>query len=92
MGNDDGRALIHDLVETFLNLCLGEGIDAGRGFVEDEDGRVLEYDPGYVAPAKEALNMMGLASSKVRRPLPELTKTQRNDLREALLELKLIAK
>jgi 4-hydroxy-tetrahydrodipicolinate synthase len=52
--------------------------------------RFLEYDPGYVAPAKEALYMMGLASNKVRHPLPELTEAQRTELRAALMELQLI--
>ncbi|MFQ5610554.1 MAG: 4-hydroxy-tetrahydrodipicolinate synthase [Anaerolineae bacterium] len=52
--------------------------------------RFLEYDPGYVAPAKEALHMMGLACGKVRRPLPELTETEKNDIREVLRELHLV--
>jgi len=52
--------------------------------------RFLEYDPGYVAPAKEALNMMGLPGGRVRRPMPELTDDERNDVLEALKELHLV--
>ncbi len=46
--------------------------------------RYLEYDPGYVAPAKEALNMMGLPGGSLRAPLPELTREERAGIREAL--------
>lgn len=52
--------------------------------------RFLEYDPGYVAPAKEALNMMGLPGGRVRRPLPELTQVERDGVRKALQELQLV--
>jgi len=46
--------------------------------------RYLEYDPGYVSPAKEALRMLGLPAGPVRRPMPELTQAQRDGLRSAL--------
>ncbi len=46
--------------------------------------RFLEYDPGYVSPAKEALRMIGLPAGPVRRPMPELTKEQKEGLRQAL--------
>lgn len=52
--------------------------------------RFLEYDPGYVAPAKEALHMMGLSGNKVRRPLPDLTETEKNDMWAALQALHLV--
>ncbi len=52
--------------------------------------RFLEYDPGYVAPAKEALTMMGFPAGPVRRPLPDLTEEERRGVREALVELGLI--
>ncbi len=52
--------------------------------------RFLEYDPGYVAPCKEALKMMGLPGGPVRRPLPSLTSAQRDDLKDALKELGLL--
>ncbi|MHB0871538.1 MAG: 4-hydroxy-tetrahydrodipicolinate synthase [Chloroflexota bacterium] len=52
--------------------------------------RFLEYDPGYVTPAKDALTMMGYPAGPVRQPQPELTPEQRRGLREALVELGLI--
>lgn len=52
--------------------------------------RFLEYDPGYVTPAKEALNMMGLPAGRVRRPVPELTEVERGGVREALRQLNLL--
>lgn len=52
--------------------------------------RFLEYDPGYVAPCKEALKMMGLPGGPVRSPLPSLTPAQRKDLKDALKKLGLI--
>ena len=33
--------------------------------------RFLEYDPGYVSPTKEALELMGIGCGPVRRPLPD---------------------
>ena len=52
--------------------------------------RFLEYDPGYVSPAKEALNMLGLPAGVVRRPTPNLTGQQKKDLRKALKEIGLL--
>jgi 4-hydroxy-tetrahydrodipicolinate synthase len=49
--------------------------------------RFLEYDPGYVSPAKEALNMMGIGCGPVRRPLPDFPASERDALREALAGL-----
>ncbi|MBW1696325.1 MAG: dihydrodipicolinate synthase family protein [Deltaproteobacteria bacterium] len=46
--------------------------------------RFLEYDPGYVSPAKEALRMLGLPAGPVRRPMPELTEKQKEGLKQAL--------
>ncbi len=46
--------------------------------------RFLEYDPGYVAPAKEALAIRGMPVGEPRAPLPGLTDSQRADLRRAL--------
>ena len=54
--------------------------------------RFLEYDPGYVSPAKEALNMLGLPAGIVRRPMPELTLDQKEQLRQALREIGLLLK
>jgi len=52
--------------------------------------RLLEYDPGYVSPCKEALRMMGLPGGPVRKPLPDLTPDQREELKAALEELNLL--
>jgi 4-hydroxy-tetrahydrodipicolinate synthase len=55
-----------------------------------ELNRFLEYDPGYVSPAKEALKLMGLPGGRVRRPMPELTEDERSGLSGALRSLELI--
>jgi 4-hydroxy-tetrahydrodipicolinate synthase len=49
--------------------------------------RFLEYDPGYVSPAKEALRMLGLPAGPVRRPMPELTVEQKDQLGHALRKI-----
>jgi 4-hydroxy-tetrahydrodipicolinate synthase len=46
--------------------------------------RYLEYDPGYVAPAKEALNLLGLPGGCIRRPLPPLTAAEKAGVKAAL--------
>ena len=52
--------------------------------------RFFEYDPGYVAPCKEALTMLGLPAGHVRSPLPRLTEQEKVQLKGALMELKLL--
>ena len=49
--------------------------------------RFLEYDPGYVSPTKEALELMGIGCGPVRRPLPDFPDEERGALREALAAL-----
>lgn len=49
--------------------------------------RFLEYDPGYVSPTKEALEMMGISCGPVRRPLPDFPDEERDALRDALAAL-----
>ena len=49
--------------------------------------RFLEYDPGYVSPTKEALQMLGLDCGPVRRPLPDFPAAERPALQEALAAL-----
>jgi len=51
---------------------------------------LLEYDPGYVSPCKEALSMLGLPGGPVREPLPELNPMERDALESALRELDLL--
>lgn len=55
-----------------------------------EVNRFLEYDPGYVSPAKEALNMLGLPAGIVRRPMPNLTQEQKESLNQALQSIGLL--
>ncbi len=49
--------------------------------------RYFEYDPGYVAPCKEALEQIGISAGRVRRPLPDVTGEERAGIRHALREL-----
>jgi 4-hydroxy-tetrahydrodipicolinate synthase len=49
--------------------------------------RFLEYDPGYVSPTKEALQMLGLDCGPVRRPLPDFPEGERAALKDALAKL-----
>jgi 4-hydroxy-tetrahydrodipicolinate synthase len=49
--------------------------------------RFLEYDPGYVAPAKEALRMLKIDVGDPRAPLPTLTPDERVRLAAALSQL-----
>ena len=53
--------------------------------------RFFEYDPGYVAPCKEALTMLGMPVGKPREPLPLLTDDERRRLKDALGTLGLLA-
>jgi len=53
--------------------------------------RFLEYDPGYVAPAKEALRMLGFEVGDPRPPLPLLTDSERAGLKDALANLGALA-
>jgi dihydrodipicolinate synthase/N-acetylneuraminate lyase len=49
--------------------------------------RFLEYDPGYVAPCKAALEIIGVAAGVPTRPLPRLTPAELEALRAALGDL-----
>jgi len=54
--------------------------------------RFFEYDPGYVAPCKEALMAMGLPGGHSRKPLPPLTDEEKRQIRAALKTLGLLKK
>ena len=41
MSDDNGGAVLQHQVKPLLNLRLGKGINAGRCFIENNDGRVL---------------------------------------------------
>jgi len=49
--------------------------------------RFFEYDPGYVAPCKEALAMLGIEAGRARKPLLDLTSKERAGIAGALREL-----
>jgi 4-hydroxy-tetrahydrodipicolinate synthase len=51
---------------------------------------MLEYDPGYVSPCKEALSLMGLPGGPVRDPLPPLSASERRLLKSTLRRLNLL--
>lgn len=53
--------------------------------------RFLEYDPGYVSPAKTALNLMGIQVGHPRRPMLRLTTAEEVNLQIALAELGLVS-
>ena len=46
MGYDEACASLHELIEGFLTLQLGTGIDAGGCLVENQHGRQAEHDAG----------------------------------------------
>ena len=52
--------------------------------------RFFEYDPGYVAPCKEALRILGLPGGHVRAPLPSLTKEEKVQIKGAMVKLGLV--
>ena len=52
--------------------------------------KYLEYDPGYVAPAKEALNLLGLSAGYTRAPLPELSNDEKVGIEKALKKIGVI--
>ena len=52
--------------------------------------KFFEYDPGYVAPCKEALSMLGLPIGKARAPLPCLSAEERREMQAALFAMGLL--
>ena len=46
VGDDDHSAALLDGVERVLDLLGGDGVEAGGGLVEEDDGRVFEEEPG----------------------------------------------
>jgi dihydrodipicolinate synthase/N-acetylneuraminate lyase len=86
--------------QFYPSLCAGaKGIFSTAACVHEEAfslhmkiqelNRLLEYDPGYVAPCKEALSMLGLPGGPVREPMPQLSSTEREALKQALGNLDL---
>lgn len=81
------------LMKEIYDLFLQGRFDEARDYHVKLQvvNRFLEYDPGYVSPAKEALNLLGLPGGIVRRPMPHLTSAQKEDLRHALKVIGLIS-
>jgi 4-hydroxy-tetrahydrodipicolinate synthase len=91
------------IFSTAASVVPRQMVDLYRAFVDgrqeearelhmrlQELNRFLEYDPGYVAPCKEALTLLGMPAGPVRRPLPALSAAEREGIRQALVELDLL--
>ena len=46
VGDDEGGAAAHQVAQTFLNERFGFGVEAGSGFVENQDARIGEDGAG----------------------------------------------
>jgi 4-hydroxy-tetrahydrodipicolinate synthase len=79
------------MVEIYRHTVKGEH-EAARSLHMKVQvlNRFLEYDPGYVAPCKEALEMLGIPVGAPRMPMPRLTDVERAGVRAALEELGLL--
>ena len=78
------------MVQIFELIGSGRHDEAfGLHMRIQELNRLLEYDPGYVAPCKEALSMLGLPGGPIREPLPELSPAEGEALKQALVKLNL---
>lgn len=78
------------MVQIFELTENGKHEEAFRLHMKIQElNRLLEYDPGYVAPCKEALTMLGLPGGPVREPMPQLSSTERKALKQALGNLDL---
>jgi 4-hydroxy-tetrahydrodipicolinate synthase len=73
-------------MKTIYNLFREGKFEAARDLhlKLQELNRFLEYDPGYVSPAKEALRILGLPAGPVRKPMPEVHEDQKEGLRRSL--------
>ncbi len=83
-----GGIVPRSMVEIFDLATEGRTEEARSKQMELQPlNRFLDYDPGYVAPAKEALRMIGMEVGDPRSPLPRLTAEERQRLSAALGEL-----
>jgi 4-hydroxy-tetrahydrodipicolinate synthase len=91
------------IFSTAASVVPRQMVDLYRAFVDGRQqearelhlrlqglNRFLEYDPGYVAPCKEALTLLGMPAGPVRKPLPALSAAEREGVRQALVELDLL--
>jgi hypothetical protein len=77
VGDDEGGAALHDLLQRQLQLLLGGGVEGGGRLVEDEDGRVLEERAGDgealpLAAGERAAALGHLGVEAVRLALEEV--------------------
>jgi dihydrodipicolinate synthase/N-acetylneuraminate lyase len=81
--------IIPSAVVRLFSLAAGQDPSAaGKLQLELQPvNQFLEYDPGYVAPAKEALRMLNIEVGDPRAPLPSLTPDERARLAAALSRL-----
>jgi 4-hydroxy-tetrahydrodipicolinate synthase len=82
-------AIVPSQMVRLYDLAQAGDHDAARAQHEllQPLNRFLEYDPGYVSPTKEALELMGIGCGPVRRPLPDFPDAERGALRDALAAL-----
>jgi 4-hydroxy-tetrahydrodipicolinate synthase len=79
------------MVEIYDHFQAGNSEEAFTVHARIQELNTLfEYDPGYVAPCKEALRLLGLPGGPVREPLPALTPEELKTLRAALENLGLL--
>jgi 4-hydroxy-tetrahydrodipicolinate synthase len=81
--------IIPELMVRLYSLAAAGETAAAAQLQLQPLNRFLEYDPGYVAPAKEALRILGLDVGQPRAPLPGLTDGELARLRSALAQLEL---
>lgn len=76
-------------IVSLLRAYRSQGIEEARRAHDNLQSlnRFLEYDPGYVGPAKEALGLLGYHVGSPRPPLPTLSEAQRAELATALRQL-----
>ena len=78
--------LVPERVVELYELTTSGDLSSARRLQQDLQplNRFLEYDPGYVAPAKEGLRLMGYEVGDARKPLPRLSTLELERLRTAL--------
>lgn len=85
--------LVPELMANLFALAAAEKTaEAGELQMELQSlNRFLEYDPGYVAPAKEGLRILGIDVGQPRHPLPGLIADELERLRTALAQLQALS-
>ncbi len=81
--------LMVELYETFQEGEIMKALELHKEL--QALNRFFEYDPGYVAPCKEALSLMGMPSGHARAPLPSLSDKDREKIEDALIRLSVLA-